>query len=398
MNPWRDLKGLPKEMWLLSLTVLVNRAGAMVIPFLMIYLTKALGISPQKASLVLIAYGFGGMITAPIAGRVSDIVGNDKVMKASLIFAGIVLFFIPLTTNFFLIIILVTSWSIISQAFRPACMAIISDLVPNNLLKPAFSLNRLVINLGMSIGPAIGGFLVYFSYKLIFIVDGASSLIAGILLLFSLKQPAKSVFVKSELQNNKSTILVENGLTAIKNSYFIYFLIALIPASIVFFQLESTVSLFLVRDLKLSETTYGFLFSLNTLIIVFIEVPLNSFTNKWKYNNSLALGCLLTGLGFGVMCFVSGTISASISVIIWTFGEMILFPASSAYVSELSPPTRKGEYMGLYSMSFGVGSIVAPIFGTNILEIFGANTLWLISLVFGTISAIMMWKIKAIEK
>lgn len=165
-----------------------------------------------------------------------------------------------------------------------------------------------------------------------------------------------------------------------------------------FFQLESTVSLFLVRDLKLSESTYGFLFSLNTILIVLLEVPLNSVTNKWNYKYSLALGCLLTGLGFGAMCFVTGTFSASVIVVIWTFGEMILFPSSSAYVAELSPATRKGEYMGLFSMTFSIGSIAAPIFGTNILEIFGATTLWLVSLVFGVVSAIMMWQVKPVKK
>jgi hypothetical protein len=48
MNPWKGLKGLPHDMWALFFTSLINRSGTMVIPFLALYLTKKIGVSPQK--------------------------------------------------------------------------------------------------------------------------------------------------------------------------------------------------------------------------------------------------------------------------------------------------------------------------------------------------------------
>ena len=393
-NPWRDLKGLPKEMWLITGAVLINRTGTMVLPFLMLYLTKAMNLSAQKASLALIAHGIGGLITAPISGRVADLLGAGRVMKMSLICSGIALFFFPFISNFYLIVAMVFIWSVISEAFRPACMAIISELVPVEQLKPAFALNRLAINLGMSIGPAIGGFLASFSFSLIFIIDGVTSLLAGIILFLFLNLASNTLYRSSKKASNDDNIVGEQNLTPIKNKSFVYFLLALIPTVLVFFQLESTAPLFLVRDLKMSEAIFGLLFSVNTVIIVFLEIPLNSITNNWSYNRSLALGCLLTGLGFGAMIFVTDAISAIFSVVIWTFGEMILFPAGSAYVAEVSPASKKGAYMGIYSMFFGFGATFGPIFGTNILENHGASILWSICLIFGVISSILMWQIK----
>lgn len=396
MNPWRDLKGLPKELWLLSATVLINRAGTMVLPFLMIYLTKALNIPAQKASLALIAHGIGGILTAPLAGRIADNIGASKVMKTSLVLSGLILFLFPFIHNFTAIIALTFIWSIISEAFRPACMAIISEIVPSSQLKQAFALNRLAINLGMSIGPAVGGFLVYFSYPLLFVVDGVTSLVAGIVLILFFKHVKKVFSIKNDgdisLENISENI--NNPLPPAKNRAFIYFLLALIPTILVFFQLESTAPLYLVRDLKMSEAIYGLLFTLNTIIITFLEIPINSITNTWAYKYSLALGCILIALGFGAMIWISDPITAAISVVIWTFGEMILFPASSAYVAEVSPVSKRGEYMGIFAMSFGVGTTLGPVFGTNTLEIFGASTLWLSCLFLGFISAIMMLKIK----
>lgn len=399
INPWHNLKGLPKEMWLITVAVLVNRAGTMVLPFLMLYLTRAMQIPAQKASLALIAHGVGGLVTAPLAGRISDLFGAERVMKISLIFSGIFLFFFPLIENFYAIILMVFIWSIISEAFRPACMAIISDLVPTEKLKPAFALNRLAINLGMSIGPALGGFLAYFSFSFIFIFDGLTSLLAGAILFFFLNLTNNDIYIsrkKINKVNDEDNNVIGNGKDSpFNNIPFVIFLLALIPTVLVFFQLESTAPLFLVRDLKISEVTFGLLFSLNTLIIVSLEIPLNSITNNWSYNRSLALGCLLTGLGFGAMVFVTDPISAAFSVVIWTFGEMILFPAASAFVSEVSPANKKGMYMGIYTMFFGVGATLGPIFGTNILENYGAKTLWSISLVFGIISSLVMLQIKS---
>lgn len=397
-NPWRDLKGLPKEMWLLTIAVLINRAGTMVLPFLMLYLTKSMGIAPPKASLALIAHGVGGLITAPIAGRVADVFGAERVMKISLICSGLALFFFPFISNFYLIVLMVFIWSVISEAFRPACLAIISDLVSTEKLKPAFALNRLAINLGMSIGPAVGGLLASFSFSLIFIIDGITSLLAGIILFFSLNLAGKTIYHPSKKtskpDSDSSNTTNNHNLAPLKNRPFIYFLVALVPTVLVFFQLESTAPLFLVRDLKISEATFGLLFSLNTLIIVSLEIPLNAITNRWSYNRSLALGCLLVAIGFGTMALVTGVISAAITVVIWTFGEMILFPASSAYVAEVSSASKKGEYMGIYTMFFGFGATFAPIFGTTMLENVGASTLWLTCLIFGIISSILMWQIK----
>jgi predicted MFS family arabinose efflux permease len=100
MNPWRGLKNLPREVWLLSAATLVNRAGTMVLPFLVLYLTRTLGITPAHAALSLTVYGIAALITMPVAGRLTDIVGPVTVIKTSLFLSGILLFLFPLAHSF----------------------------------------------------------------------------------------------------------------------------------------------------------------------------------------------------------------------------------------------------------------------------------------------------------
>ncbi len=387
-NPWRDMRTLPREMWILSAATLVNRMGMMALPFLTLYLTEHLHYSQAHAGYVLSLYGVGALITAPFAGRLSDHVGPLRIMRMSLLLSGVLLFFVPLVQSYAALCGLAFIWAMVSEAFRPASMSIISDWVLPEQRKAAFALNRLAINLGMSIGPAAGGFIAAASFTALFVIDGATSIIAGLMLLFATMRAQVPHVAEAHAQ--RGMISTQSIFTDWR---FLYFLAAMLPVVIVFFQHNSTLPLFIVRDLHLSESAYGLLFALNTVMIILIEVPLNTSMAHWSHRSTLALGSLLWGIGFGVLIFAHSWSGAAVSIAIWTFGEMMLFPSSANYVSEIAPSERRGVYMGVYQMTFSLAFILAPWLGTQMLERFGATWLWSATLVLGILSAVMMWRI-----
>jgi predicted MFS family arabinose efflux permease len=118
MNPWRGLKDLPREVWLLSAATLVNRAGTMVLPFLVLYLTRTLGITPAHAALSLTVYGIAALITMPVAGRLTDIVGPIAVIKTSLFLSGVLLFLFPLAHSFPTILAITFLFAILNESVR----------------------------------------------------------------------------------------------------------------------------------------------------------------------------------------------------------------------------------------------------------------------------------------
>ena len=85
MNPWRGLGGLPREVWLLFATNLINRAGMMVLPFLGALSHSGAGFSPARAGAMLALYGAAAIVFGPIGGRLSDRIGALRVMRISLI-------------------------------------------------------------------------------------------------------------------------------------------------------------------------------------------------------------------------------------------------------------------------------------------------------------------------
>jgi MFS family permease len=391
MNPWQGLKKLPHEMWVIFFTTLINRTGTMVLPFLTLYLTSQRKVSPAEAGFVIAVYGFAALITAPVVGRVSDKIGSLKVMKTSLIFSGLALFLFSFITNYYLILCATFIWSIINESFRPANMSFISDATDTSQRRTAFALNRLAINLGMSIGPVAGGFLSLIDFSLLFYANAFSAVSAGIYLTFAkinlkIDEDHPNQSVQNEGQKIKFSVL--------KDKTFLFFLIGITPATFVFFQHIGAMPLFVVNDLGYSTAAFGLFSAVNTVLIIIAEVPLNEMMSKWRYKNSLFLGALLCSIGFGGMAFVNESFGLITTIIIWTVGEMIFFPVTAAYVSEIAPPKRSGEYMGYFQMTFSFAFMLGPWLGTEIYERLVPFYLWILMFCIGMVSVITMLKVK----
>ncbi|HEU5248371.1 MAG TPA: MFS transporter, partial [Thermoanaerobaculia bacterium] len=175
MKAWRDLRGMPRGVWILFATTLVNRAGTMVLPFLVLYLTRDLGFTGGQAGAVLFVYGAGALVSSALSGRLSDVLGPMHVIRDSLFLTGVILLVFPFARTHAAVVAMTLALSLAAEAFRPASLAVVADLVKPPQRKPAFALTRLAINLGMSIGPALGGFLATVSFRSLFLVNGASA-------------------------------------------------------------------------------------------------------------------------------------------------------------------------------------------------------------------------------
>jgi len=386
LNIWRSLRGLPRDVWVIAITTLVNRAGTMVLPFLVLYLTRKLGFSVPRAGFALAVYGAGSIISSPIAGRLTDLIGPLPIMRASLIGTGVLLLIFPFIDSYEGVIALTLAWAIVSEAFRPANLAMIAEVVPQSQLKSAYALSRLAINLGMSIGPAVAGFIAARSFEWIFVVDGVTTFVAGAVLL-------ATPFSGGQLMKGRMDETIEAGAfrpRVLADRRMLLFLSGLFLVGIVFFQHEGPLPLFLVQDLRLSPAFYGILFTINTLMIVFIEVPLNAATAHWPHRRGLAIGALLFAAGSGAFVFAAGPPMVILGIVVWTFGEMLLFPQASAFVAEIAPPERRGQYMGAYSLAFNLAFAVAPWAGTATFAEFGSRVLWIGVFAVGVVSATLM--------
>ena len=382
-NPWRGLGGLPREIWILFIANLVNRTGMMVLPMLLIYLTRELAFTAARAGFVFSVYGITAIIVGPLAGRLSDRVGPLPLMRVSLVLSGAAILFYPLARTYPAVLGITCVWAAVSELFRPASLSAITGVVPQDQRKAAFAVHRLAINLGMSIGPALGGFLAAISFRYMFVVDGVTSIIAGIILASASWHPYSS-------DEESPSPAVRHASQRVITPTFLIFLMGVVLTGIVFFQHEGALPLFIIQRLHLSPAFYGFLFTINTLLIVAMEVPLNTATSHWANRSTMIIAAMLFAVGFGALAFVTTALGVLITVVIWTFGEMLLFPSMSAHMGDIAPAERRGAYMGAYSMALSTAFAIGPWLGSAIFSRYGSFTVWAAMFFVGSLSAVLL--------
>jgi MFS family permease len=371
-------------------TTLVNRAGTMVVPFMVLYVTRYLGVRPALAGMALTVYGAGGLVGAPIAGRLCDRLGPFAVLRGSLLLSGVILLVFPLARRFETFLAITLIWSLVAESVRPATLAALTWFVRPEQRKAAVAVNRLAINLGMSVGPAVGGFLATVSFPLLFVVDGATALAAGLALTVLLVWWPVAPLAAHRVVSDTPVPQSRRHTSVLRDPRAVVFLTGVFLMAVVFYQHEGAMPLFLVRDLHYRESFYGILFAVNTLLIVALEVPLNLAMAGWPHRWTLVLGAALFAVGFGSMAVLHSVPGLLLAAVVWTFGEMIAIPASGAYATDIAPPGRAGRYAGAYASTFSLALLVGPWAGTIALEQVGGTALWTGVLVVGLLGAAVL--------
>ena len=375
---YRDsFDGLSREVWILSLVQLINRTGMMVIPFLTLYATQELGYSVIKAGLLPASFGLGSLVGSWLGGWLSDRIGTYKVIVYSLFIGGLGLMGLGFITEFYALLVAIFIVSTIADALRPAIMSSITIYSKPENRTRSISLLRMAINLGISIGPAIGGIVAgTLGYMWLFLLDGGTCIIATLVFIFCLKE--KNTGDSTDNSQERNLIEPTNEISVYRDYPFLFFLFVNLINIIAFFQILSTAPLFFEREMGLNEIQIGLFFTLNGLIIFLFEMPLIFLTEKirgsmfWVMTGALMIGCSHLALnipGPWYLAFLGYSLLVG-------FGEIFNFPYSNTMAMNRGTGSGLGKYMGLYTMMFSAAFLIAPIVGTRILDAFGFTILW----------------------
>lgn len=390
LNPYKNLS---KEIWILSLITLINRTGAMVIPFLSLYLTKSLGFSLMEVGAVMTFYGLGSVFGTWSGGQLTDKVGYYKIMYFSLFFGGILFFMIQYLETFWGFCIGIFVLISVIDLFRPAMWVAISDYSSEENKTRSVTLIRLAINLGFSFGPALAGLIIAtIGYKGLFWIDAITTFVAGILLYTYLFQ--KTGTVRKE-ENNDGT----KKLSPYRDFQFILFWIAIFLSGVSFVQFIEILPLFYNEVIHLNEQEIGYLLALNGFLIFLTEMPIVDYLDKKFHHIKLVMfGMLLFAASFIILNLYHSTWIAIIGMLLLTYGEIFSFPFSNTYAMERSKKGNQGQYMAMYSMTFSFAFIVGPLMGMYLVDNFGYATLWYVVTGILLLSCLMLiWLKRTIE-
>ncbi len=381
-------RGLSKEVWWLALITLINRAGTMVIPFLSLYLTTNLKFTLDDVAWIMTAFGMGSIVGSWVGGKLTDKIGYYKVMVFSLLVSGLLFMGMQYLTTFASISIGVFILMAVADMFRPAMfVALNAYSKPQNKTR-SITLIRLAINLGFSMGPAIGGLIITtMSYNGLFWIDGITCIIASIVLLKVL-HPKKARTLDEEVSVNPKSAYTDKP--------FLIFLVAMVIFGVVFLQFISTIPYFYKTGIGISEFEIGLLMALNGIIIFAFEMPLIKWLETKAYTKTglMLVGLALTGLSYLFLIINPWIGFIVIGMVLLTVGEMIVFPFSNAFSLVRAKRGLKGEYMALYSIAFSLSHVFAHNLGFQMIEAFGFDKTWILMAFLALFGILLMILLK----
>lgn len=378
-NLWRDIRTLPRAAWILFAGSFINRFGSFVTVFLVLYLVDS-GFSVAEAGLAASAYGAGSLASAAVGGYLADRFGRRGTIAVSMFGAAAAAILLSQARALGSVILLTAVFGLLSELYRPASSALLADVVPEGRRLTAFAGYRLAINAGYAFGPAVAGYLAHRSFFYLFLGEALTSVVFGVVALAALPEGTRSR--RSEERRGESV----RSIAADRR--FLFFLLATVLAAFVYMQSAATLPLH-VRDSGLGTTTYGWLISLNGLLIVTLEFPLIGITRRFAAPPVVATGVVLTGIGFALTGTADTAVLLALTVVIWTLGEMIAAPVGSAYVADLAPPHMRGRYQGAFNLTFAIGFVLAPALGTRLYDR-SPGALWLVCGLLGIVSGAMI--------
>ncbi|MFE7973756.1 MDR family MFS transporter [Streptomyces shenzhenensis] len=377
------VSGLPREFWWLWTSTLVNRLGGFVATFMALYLTVNQGYSASYAGLVASLHGLGGVVSSLGGGVMADRLGRRPTLliaqsatAASVALLGFMRDPVAIAAVAFLV-------GMASNASRPAVQAMMADIVRPEDRVRAFSLNYWAINLGFAVSSMGAGLIAEVSYLAGFLIEAAMTAVCAVVVFVKVpesrpvrgteqgKSPKDEVRLGTVLRDGRFMAVV--GLS---------FLVAVV------FQQGSVGLPVAMGSAGYSPADYGMAIAVNGVLIVALQIPVTRFIEHRDPRRLLVISSLIAGYGFGLTAFAGSVGVFALTVCVWTLAEIVNAPTQTGLVVRLSPLHGRGRYQGMYTLSWSVAALVAPLMSGLVIDRFGAEWLWGMCAVVGTAAAL----------
>lgn len=361
---------LPPVYWFLWLGTLVNRLGGFVIPFLTLYLTSQRGASAAQAALIVSLSGAGSFLSQLVGGELTDRLGRRPVMLMSFLITPIAIITLGLAHPFWMIMLAMLMTGFFTDLYRPAVNASVADLVPAETRTRAFGYIYWAINLGAALAPIAAGLMARYNYLLLFIGDGLTTLIFGLIVLSRVPetQPAEAghaarVDLRTRIKQlrREPILLIFTGLSLLFGTIY----------------MQNYVTLPLdMQSHGLGPADYGLAIAVNGALIVLVTLQLSHIVGKWPRFPAMATAALLLGLGYGAVELARTLPFYALTVAIWTLGEIIGASIAPTIITDLAPVDLRGLYMGIFGSSWGLSFFIGPLLGGWVYQNLGPVALW----------------------
>jgi len=392
-NPLQRARSLyaeyPRQFWtLLGASFIDSIGGTMMFPYFTLYLTKRFGVGMTEVGLVFAVFSITSVVGSTIGGALADRLGRKTMLIFGLLASATSTLLMGLANSFALFAMVALVVGMMANTGHPAQRAMVADLLPVEKRTQGFAMLRVVHNAAVAIGPAIGGFVASRSYMALFVTDAIASTITATIVYLAIREtrPVSAAEAAGEVQPG---ILKTFGgySVALRNGAFMLFMGAYLLQVMASQQMFSTLPVFMRDHRGFSEQSFGFVVTLNGLMVVLFQFPITRACSKIARLRLMSLGAVFYAVGLVMFGLVTPYVLFLAAMAVATIGEMMTAPTSQAIAAELAPEDMRGRFMAVYGLSWSISSAIAPTLAGIIIDGGHANWVWYGAGILGLVAA-----------
>ena len=398
LNPYR---GLPKEIYVIFASRIINAMGCFVMPLLTLILTEKIGLSKEMSGVYISASGLIFMPAAMIGGKLTDIIGRKKVIIIFNFLSAmlyIICGFMNPSINMIYVLMLASMSMVIAGLAHDA---LIADLTTPENRDGAYALSYMGWNIGFAIGPIIGGLLYENYLPLVFIGDAVTALISLGLIFIFIKETIH--LTKQEvIEEGRNLETREEGTilsVLLKRPILIYFALCTFGYNFVYSQWSFMMPIHAKQNfLTLGAKYYGLMAGFNGLVVMLFTPLITKMSENTKHIRKMIYGGLLYAFGFGMLGILNTLPFFFVSVFIFTLGEIILSISITPFIANHTPMSHRGRMNAVLPIIFGMGYTLGPITMGKALGYISIELAWLLLGMVAIISSIFMYGLERYDE
>jgi len=377
----------PRAFWVYNIIVFIDRFGGfMLYPFFALYLTKRFEIGMSTVGMLFAAFSVSGFVGSALGGALTDRMGRKGVIIFSLLLSALSALgmgFAPTLEIFVMVSVIVGMFSSVGN---PAHEAVVADLLPPEKRPEGYGIIRVIFNAAVIIAPATAGLLVAKSYLLLFLVDAVISVIAAGIVLFALPETKPDHHGSKQPESIAQTFAGYGKV--VRDIPFVAFVVVSIMMTLVYMNMNTTLGVFLRDTHGVIEAGYGYLLSMNAILVVLFQFWIARRLEKYKPMLMMAFGSALYAVGFALYGFVSTYLFFALAMVVITVGEMIVSPFQQSLVAGFAPEEMRGRYMAIAGLSWGIAFAGGPYLAGLVIDNLNPNLLWAACGILGLLAAV----------
>lgn len=365
----------PATFWTLVGATFVDRLGAAVLfPFFALYVTARFEVGMTEAGFLFTIFAISGIVGGTIGGALTDRFGRRKIVIFGLVSSALSGLTLGLVNDLHLLYGVALFSGVFSRIGRPAREAMVADLLPEEQQAEGYGVMRVVMNLAIAVGPALGGFIAGRSYLGLFIIDALGSTITAFLVYFLLPETRPEPAAGEEEETTWGSI---RGYTVVlRDGTFMAFVFIFVLLSLGYTQLFSTLSVYL-RDVHgLPDQGYGWLLTTNATMVVLFQFTITRLVRGYPPLPLMAAGSLLYTVGLGLYGFASAFPLFFLAMIVATSGELLVKPTAQALVARFAPGQMRGRYMAIFGFTWPIAQAIGPLGAGLIMDNLDPRLVW----------------------